>query len=206
LLAALVIVAVAASFAARVAMRGSSFASFGAAEPESLPERGGLVLVVGVVVAAIGEAAIAPGALSRVPPTLAVAIAVAVAVPLGVPLLAAIPIAAVASHKGLAPSAVLAFLVAAPSSDRGVHQAILEACGARAAVVSRVVVIVGALLVGLVPVASDGPAMHPLVAHVHHPIELACAAIVGALLIVSIVRRGARGWLGGDDEHAHALT
>jgi uncharacterized membrane protein YraQ (UPF0718 family) len=195
---------VAAIVVARVAARGESFAAFGQEEPEKggALDRGGLALVAGLVLAAVVEAALKP--MLHVPAAPAVIVAALVGALLGVPSLTAVPIAAVLVHKGLPPGAALALLIAGPASDHALHTAIKEACGARASALARATVLIAAIAAGFVAIpVSSVPQIHPLVAHAHHPIELAAAAVLVALLVLSIVRRGARGWLAGTAEEHH---
>jgi hypothetical protein len=197
------IAVIAATVVARVAARSSSFAAFGAEEPEKMGalDRGGLALVAGLVIAAVLEAAIKPIHASL---PLAVVGASVVAAALGLPALTAVPIAAVLVHKGLPPGAAIAFLVAGPASDHALHAAIKDACGTKASTIARLAVLFGAIAAGFVVVPSASlPQIHPLVMHAHHPLELAAAAVLVALLILSIVRRGARGWLSGAPDEAH---
>lgn len=194
---------VAAAVVARVANRSSSFAAFGAEEPEKMGalDRGGLALVAGLVIAAVLEAALRP---IHVPLPFAVIGAVVVAAALGLPALTAVPIAAVLVHKGLPPGAAIAFLIAAPASHHALHTAIREACGATASMVARIVVVASAIGAGFLAVPPGSvPQIHPLVMHAHHPLEIAAAVMLVALLVLSIVRRGARGWLSGAADETH---
>ncbi|MGZ3477911.1 MAG: hypothetical protein ACXVCJ_25660, partial [Polyangiales bacterium] len=167
LAAGVVVAAIAAFLVGRVALRGESFAAFGAEEPEKggALDRGALALVVGLVLAAVLEAATKPAI--PVPPALAVVLSALVGALFGVPTLTAVPIAAVMVHKGLPTGAALAFLIAGPASDHALHSAIKEACGVRASTIARATVVVLATACGLVaaPISpASVPQIHPLVA------------------------------------------
>lgn len=171
--------------------------------------------VAGLVLAAAFEAGISPTLAARVGAPADVALSALAAVPLYVCAQGATPLAAVMVHKGFSVGAALAFAIVGPATNLAVIGVLRRALGARAAMVFALTSLVAAVSAGLaanalVP-ARTVPAMHPLVAHEHHVFEWACAALLGALLVRSLLRLGPRAWLGNmaadtdADAHAHGL-
>jgi uncharacterized protein len=119
----------------------------------------------------------------------------------------ALPLAAVAVHKGFSPGLALGLLSLRLAAWPAALPAIVRQGGAFAA---------GAFVVGtagaswLAGFAIDRalspasvPEVHPLVAHHHHPLEWVAAAAAAAWLLIVLLRRGPRRWL--RDLFAHSL-
>lgn len=203
--AALVVV-IASAIAARVAEQGASQASFGAPVATSDDatggdatrdlDRGGAWLVLGLVLAAVIDAALDPRTLARAPAPLDVLAAVLFAIPVTFATPAAIPIAAVLVHKGLSAGAALAFLIVAPTCNYGALVEVRAALGLRSSIALLVLIPALAAMLGIA-VDRRFPQLPPVHALYERPgaFGIACAVVLVALLLVSMLRRGARGWL-----------
>ena len=152
-----------------------------------LAPRAALVLpsyAAGVVLSLVAEAGLPRGVLETTAfVALPAAIATAHVVPVG-PAGASV-IAAVLIHKGLPPSAGLAFLLtsaaAAPRSSWRRRAVILAGLGAICA------------LAGTVLPASAGPSLHDLGAHRHPTYEWIAGGVLVAWTVAELVRQGPRG-------------
>ncbi|WP_437830074.1 permease [Sorangium sp. So ce1153] len=156
--------------------------------------------LVGLVVAAVLEATLAPDAARALGAPADVVVSALVAVPLHVCAQGATAVAAVMIHKGLSAGAALAFLMAGPATNLAVLAALRRSLGARAAAaiaLSSVGLAVAAGLAAnaLVPGAAV-PELHALAARERAPVEWVCAAALGALLLSGFARLGPRAWLG----------
>src|SRR5690606_12706958 len=89
--------------------------------------------LVGLVLAAVVEAAIAPAAASALGAPVDVLVSALVAVPVHVCAPGAAPLAAVMIHKGFTVGAALAFLVVGPAGNLAVLAGLRRALDARAA-------------------------------------------------------------------------
>ncbi len=225
---------------AKFAAPSPSLASFGAPdeEPPKRAPRGiraafadgfgatldhnGAWIVVGLFLAAACEAALDPKTLARVGAPLDVVFGAVLAMPIYVCAQGATPLAAVLVHKGASVGAALAFLWVGPSTNLPILGVLRRELGGRAALAFAatsvgLAVVAGLLANRLVP-ARSLPEVHPLVAHAHHPVEWAAAALLAALLFSSVLRLGPRAWLSAmaleghvhdhddphaDHEHAH---
>ena len=168
--------------------------------------------VVGLLASAAFEAAVDSSVLARLGAPYDVVAGALAAVPVYVCAQGATPFAAMMVHKGMSPGAALAFLLVGPATNLAVLGVLRRALGNRAAVSFALTTLVGAVLVGAlvnaVVATRTVPEMHGLVAHAHHGYELACAALLGALLVRSLLRVGPRQWFGAmspgeDDGHDH---
>jgi len=112
---------------------------------------------------------------------------------------AAAPVAAVLVHKGVAPGAVLAFVLTGAASQRAVLALLGRALGRRVVVAFVLSLVALAALLGAVADAGirrgSLPEVHALVAHAHHPAEWLVAAVAAVALVVSLVRCGPRRWI-----------
>ncbi|WP_437658308.1 permease [Sorangium sp. So ce1182] len=156
--------------------------------------------LVGLVVAAVLEATLAPAAARALGAPADVVVSALVALPLHVCAQGATAVAAVMIHKGLSAGAALAFLMAGPATNLAVLAALRRSLGARAAaaiVLSSVGLAVASGLAAnaLVPGAAV-PELHALAARERAPVEWVCAAALGALLLSGFARLGPRAWLG----------
>ncbi|XYH96014.1 permease [Sorangium sp. So ce1128] len=156
--------------------------------------------LVGLVLAAFLEATLAPAAARALGAPADVVVSALVALPLHVCAQGATAVAAVMIHKGLSVGAALAFLMAGPATNLAVLAALRRSLGAHAAAAFALsslglAVAAGLAANALVPGAAV-PELHALAAHERAPVEWACAAALGGLLLSSLTRLGPRAWLG----------
>lgn len=219
---------------ARVATPATSLASFGAPEEKapaarerslraalvdgfgSTLDHNGAWILVGLMLAAAIEAAIDPTLIARLGAPFDVVLGALVAVPVYVCAQGATPLAAVLVHKGASVGAALAFLWVGPSTNLPILAVLRRELGARAAFAFGLMSLALAIGSGLVANRfvrpASLPAVHPLVAHAHHPLEWAAAGLLALLLFASVLRVGPRAWLSAmaleghvhdhDDPHA----
>lgn len=168
--------------------------------------------VVGILVAAVFEASVDPSFAARLPKPFDMFASVALAIPVYVCAQGGTPLAAMMIHKGFSTAAALALLLVGPATNLPILAVLRRELGTRAAVAfastSVAIAMAMALLVDRFVPASTVPAIHPLVQHAHHPLEWGAAAILGLLLLSSILRMGPRGWFAAmaiesHEEHAH---
>ncbi len=168
---------------------GSLAQAFGRAAPG---------LLTGLLVAALAEAALRPSSTASTPgldPLARTLLAAGLALGGRV----ALPIAAVAVHKGFSPGLALGLLSLRLAAWPAALPALWRTGGAAACAVF----VAGSL--GASALATFGadralspasvPEVHPLVAHDHHPLEWVAAAAVAAALLAGLAHRGPRGWL-----------
>ncbi len=156
--------------------------------------------IVGLGLAASLEAAFDPGWTASLPRGAGGALLGAL---VGVPVYfcahAAAPVAAVLVHKGVAPGAVLAFVLAGAASQRAVLAVLGRALGKRVLAAFVLSLVAAATALGAAADARIGrgsvPEVHALVAHAHHPVEWVVAAVAAVALLVSLVRCGPRRWI-----------
>lgn len=216
----------------------ASFASFGPPDDvaESQPEgtearlrealRDGFVdaldhlgawYVLGILAAAVFEAAIDPSLSRALPGPLTALASVLVAVPLWVSTLGATPLAAMMIHKGFSTTAALALLLIGPATNLPILGLLRRELGVRVTAVFVVTIallgVAGAFLVERALPRAGVPAVHPLVAHQHGALEWVATAIVAGLFAWSLLRMGPRGWIAAmiiesHEEHArdHACS
>lgn len=152
--------------------------------------RAALVLpsyAAGVVLSVVAEAALPGGALGGVPGMVALPAAMLGARVLSVGPAGASVIAAVLVHKGLPPSAGLAFMLtgaAATSRSSWKWRAVALALVAGSSA-----------LVGWILPALVSPPLHDLGAHQHPVYEWLAAAILVAWTMLELVRQGPREWV-----------
>jgi uncharacterized membrane protein YraQ (UPF0718 family) len=159
-------------------------------------------LLLGIVVAAFAEPLLSPTMLGGIPGIVEVPLAALLGVPLYVCATGSTPIVMVLVHKGLSAGAAVAFLLAGPAvniATLGLMSRLLT----RKAAVAFVVAVVGASSgVGLVINAvgdADAlalPGLHALAAQPQGPGSVAALGIVAVVLLASMARQGARGFLG----------
>ncbi len=158
-------------------------------------------LGLGLVAAAFLEPLLAPHTFAALEGLAGVALAAALGGPLYLCAPAAIPVAAVLLHKSASMGAVVAFLWSVPVMNVTTLGLLARSVSRRAAASLAVVVIVGAIVVGvavdtLVPQAARwAPSLHELAATEPSVVERVAVALCGALLAWSVARQGARGFL-----------
>lgn len=155
-------------------------------------------LLAGLLLAALAEAALLPSPTASTPGLYPLA-RWSLAAWLALGGRAALPLAAVAVHKGFSPGLVLGLLSLRLAAWPAALPAIGRKGGAGAAAVFVAGTLAASAMAGfsvdraLSP--STVPDVHPLVAHDHHPLEWVAAAAAGAGLLAGLVRRGPRRWL-----------
>ncbi|AUX47048.1 hypothetical protein SOCE26_085600 [Sorangium cellulosum] len=166
--------------------------------------------LVGLVLAAVADAALAPAAASALGAPADVVVSALAAMPFYVCALGATPLAAVMIHKGLSAGAALAFLLVGPAMNVAVLAVLKRSLGARAAAVFALASVAVAVALGLAANAlvagAAVPELHALLAHEHALIEWLCAAALGALLLASFMRLGPRAWFGNMSAHGNAAA
>ncbi|MEM1231759.1 MAG: permease [Pseudomonadota bacterium] len=158
-------------------------------------------ILLGLVIAALGEPLLREGALQDVPAFLQVPLAAVISVPLYVCAAGATPIAALAIHKGLSAGAAMAFLIAGPATNVTTFGVLARLHGRQTAfkfgACVAVLAIVAGWLVDLLGVQAVPmlPGHAPLDTHesLVGPIS---ATILLLLLAASTVRQGPRGMIG----------
>ncbi len=167
--------------------------------------------VVGLLIAAIFEAAVQPAAGSRIGHPWDVFVSAAAAIPIFVCAQGATPLAAVMIHKGFSVGAALTFLIVGPGTSLGVLGVLRQTLGPRAAIAygagtTALGIVAGLIANALVPGASV-PEIHPIVTHGREWIEWTAAALLAVLLLASLLRMGPRAWFAtmstDTDEHEH---
>ena len=169
----------------------------------------GAPLITGLIVAAGIEASIDPAWLVA-QPVLPLLVLPLLALACGVtPVLLAAPVA-VLLHKGVAPAAVLAMLLAGPLGGRSRREQVTPH-----RIAFFVLAWLASALVGLGLAAAvhiDVPPLHAWSATLPSVAELACSGLLALLLVVSLLRLGPKLWLGQlaheprsehDHEHDH---
>ncbi len=170
-------------------------------------------LLVGFGAAALVEPYLGLDVLTRIPAAAQVPLLALLGVPLYLCATGATPLVAILIHKGISPGAALAFLLTGPAMSVATFSTLAALHGRRVAASFAAAVFALAVGLGLGLDAALAPGtgldLHDLGA-AHHPGRLAslCVAALAALLAASLVRQGARGFLGqilsvrGRD-HAH---
>ncbi|MCU0683555.1 MAG: hypothetical protein MUF34_15160, partial [Polyangiaceae bacterium] len=178
---------------------GKPFRSrFQLADVEHAFRRAAPGLLAGLLLAALAEAALLPSPTASSPGLDPLA-RWSLAAWLALGGRAALPLAAVAVHKGFSPGLALGLLSLRLAAWPAALPAIWRRGGAVAAAVFVASTLAASALTGfgvdraLSP--STVPDVHPLVAHDHHPLEWVAAAAAGAGLLAGLVRRGPRRWL-----------
>jgi uncharacterized membrane protein YraQ (UPF0718 family) len=158
-------------------------------------------LVLGIVVAAFAEPLLPSTMLRGVPALLEVPLAAVLGVPLYVCATGSTPIVMVLVHKGLSAGAAVAFLLAGPAVNIATLGLMARLLSRRAAMAFVVAVVAASSVVGIALNAVAGeaialPALHELAARPSGSAAVAGVIVVAALLLSSIARQGARGFLG----------
>jgi uncharacterized membrane protein YraQ (UPF0718 family) len=166
--------------------------------------------VVGILAAAVFEAAVDPKLAQAMPAPLVALASAAVAVPMWVSSLGATPLAAMMIHKGFSATAALALLLVGPATNLPILGLLRRELGLRATLtfvvtIATMGVACAFVLERALPTATV-PALHPLVAHRHDALEWTATAALVALFGWSLLRMGPRGWIAAmviesHDEH-----
>jgi hypothetical protein len=155
--------------------------------------------LAGLLAASALEALLPPGVLGPLASARWTLPASLVGLLLLVDLRAAIPVVAVLVHKGLAPSAAMALLTVGGGTCLGLSRALARTRGERTGGATLLAAVTGSVLVGLaagtlLPGASL-PEVHGLLAHRHLIVEWIALVVLGALLVLGVLRAGPRTWL-----------
>ena len=157
-------------------------------------------LLASIVVASFLEPLLARDALAGIPPVVEVPLYVVVGVPFYVCGTGAAPIAAVLAHKGASVGAVVALWLAAPAMNLATLSLIARLISKQAAAAFVVVVFVVACAGGGIVNAFAGDIevndFHDGGGDGASLVDIVCITFVGVLLLTSIARQGARGFLG----------
>jgi hypothetical protein len=154
--------------------------------------------LAGLILAGALEAFLPPGLLSGLGGSAGRALGAFLGMLVFIPAYGAAPIGAVLLHKGISPGAALAFLIAASGHGHAKSAAIRARLGARAAGVFTAGSIVCAVLAGTLADALLGgatPDLHALLERDPGIFAWGSAALLGVLLMGSVVRFGPREWL-----------
>ena len=166
-------------------------------------------IVLGLLLAAAAEPLLHEGFFSELRPVFQVPLAAITAIPLYVCASGATPIAALAIHKGLSAGAALTFLIAGPATNVTTFGVLSMLHGRRVALYFGLTILSLAIVAGWL-VDWLGVAAVPLdfvhQAETEQPsyFQIACAAILGMLLVTSLLRQGPRGVLGHLIKPIHA--
>ena len=154
----------------------------------------GAHLVTGLVVAAGVEAAIDPAWLAAVHPSIVLGLLPLLALAFGATPIVLAPLAAVLLHKGAAPAAVLAMLLAGPLGGRARRELVTPHTLAFFALAWLASALCGwGFTLGLTIVV---PPLHAWSALQPSWTEYACGTLLALLLVISLLRLGPQLWLG----------
>ena len=199
-------------FASRLVPQGAAAAGDGAKPPLASRLRTGLSqglgevvdstapwIIVGLALAALVHGLVGPRWSELVPPGFEVEIMALVGMPVYVCAAGATPLVAVLVLNGVSPGAALAFLITGPATNVTTLGVLTRLHGRRiallfAAAVVVITVILGRAVNGLTEVAGVVPDLE----HAGHGAGWRdlCLAALGALMLVSVVRRGPRAFVG----------
>ncbi|MEY4575393.1 MAG: hypothetical protein RL701_96, partial [Pseudomonadota bacterium] len=166
-------------------------------------------LAFGVLAAAVLEAALAPEWLLRVHAPWDLLLALLLAFPGRICVLGMTPVAAVLLHKGASLGAVLIVLWIGPIVHwHGLvilrrHLGPLATLGYALGAAALALALGGAA--NWLLSTRSVPGVHPLLAHAHSAGELACAALMAALCLWTLLRIGPRGLVAALSAHPHVL-
>lgn len=161
-------------------------------------------LVFGFALAALFEPVLHESGLGDWPAWAQVLGAAALGLPLYVSASGATPLLAVLLHKGLGPGAAIAFLLTAPALNSETLSTLRNRHGTRTATMVAASLFAAAVALGLGTEALLGEGlgahhsadMHRPSQHEHSLLSWISLAFLAGLALVSLIRSGARGWLG----------
>jgi uncharacterized protein len=168
-------------------------------------------ILVGLGLAALLEPVLSTGRLAGMSGALEVPLFALIGMPLYVCASGSTPLAAVLILKGVSPGAAIAFLLTGPATNLTTFGLLARLHSRRTALVFAGVMALGAMVLGWAAnaVLGDGSAALPRPAHEHggSALELASAVVLLVLFVVSVLRQGARRFVGqvisphGAEEH-----
>lgn len=157
-------------------------------------------IVVGLVIAAVAAPLLEGGWLTRIPAGLDVVLFAVLGFPTYVCASSATPLVATLVATGLSPGAAIAFLITGPATNATTFGVVAGLHGRRAAVEFAgflVAISVGAgLLINAVFGSFSGPTLEALVEEAPGPLQSVSLALLGLLVLASILRRGIRRFIG----------
>jgi hypothetical protein len=155
-------------------------------------------IILGLVVAAVAEPMLTRMLWSQWPDAVEVIVFALVGMPLFVCAAGATPLVAVFLASGVSPGAALAFLLTGPATNVSTFGMLRQLHGGRMALAFAAVTAAGAVIVGLLVNALPlTPAPQVLEAReAHSLLEWASLALLLALYVGSLLRRGGRAFLG----------
>ncbi len=176
-----------------------------------LPDHTGAWILLGLALAAVVEPILHADWLPQVPAALQVPVAALAGLPMYVCASGATPLVAVLLAKGLSPGAAIAFLLTGPATNATTYLALRRLHGRAVALGFGAMVAGTAMGLGLVIDAVMGRGLAASAGGLSHAaggsIGVACAIVLGAVMIVSAVRQGPRGFVtqlwGEEDAHGH---
>ena len=159
-------------------------------------EHTGPWLVIGLGVAALVEPIARENLFGALSATAQVPLLAIASTPVYVCASGATPLVAIMMHKGLAPGAALAFLVAGPATNITTFGVLAKLHGRCAAAAYAAAVMLVAISAGLVTNSIVAPVEHAAFHDVGHQprsrVDIACLVLVAASFVVVLVRRGPR--------------
>ena len=179
-----------------------------------LPDRTLPWLVIGLLLAALVEPLLDPASVAALPPGVDVPLLALAGLPLYVCASGSLPLVAVLLHKGVSAGAVVAFLVAGQATNPSTLEVLTRVHSRRSALlfaggVGVLAVAAGYVIDALLPVPSR-LSLHEVMTVMPQRIDLAAVAAMGVLVLLSLFRQGAVGFvrrvvtLHGHGEHEHA--
>lgn len=175
-------------------------------------------ILLGLGIAALVSPYLDKDWLVGVPPFLQVACAAILGLPLYVCASGSTPLAAMLVANGVSPGAAIALLLTGPATNVTTFGLLSDLHGRKTAITFGVLVMVGAIGLGLlvdaflVDVFLETPAIAASVTHAHaaaSPLKIACLSVLGLVFVVSLLRQGTRPFIErvavsrNDDGHDH---
>jgi len=157
-------------------------------------------ILVGLIIAALLGPIMDGSWMTRLPAGVDVLLFAAIGLPLYVCASASTPLVAVLVAAGVSPGAGLALLITGPATNMATIGILSRLHGARFAYAFAAAMIVAAIAAGLlvnaVLPATSMPTLSPSSLERTSPLELFSVIALAALYAASVLRRGARGFLG----------
>ena len=157
-------------------------------------------ILVGLIIAALVGPSMEGSWMTHLPVGVDVLLFAAIGLPLYVCASASTPLVAVLVAAGVSPGAGLALLITGPATNMATVGILSRLHGARFAYAFAVAMIVAAIAVGLLVNVALPAASMPTLSQSSldrtSPLELLSVSVLAALYAASLLRRGARGFLG----------
>lgn len=153
----------------------------------------------GLWIAAMAEPLLPTGALAGIPPLLAIVGAALIGLPAYICAVGVTPLVAVLLHKGLAPGAAVALLLAGPAASASVFRSLRLRAETHHAARYLLAVGLGSVAVGLavqqLGLLRAPPDLHLLATRATGPVELGSALVLIVLFAAALLHNGPRGFL-----------